>query len=109
MHYLLTEKVHPIQIILSCAVREIISRPTCCPLLSYLRIGRWPKLAGMYKFTIHTNATRLYIFCPSENKYGLAALGSLPIRINMGEQTYECELNAIRVIESCSLCSVQIT
>ena len=27
-------------------------------------------------FTVHTNTTRLYIFCPSENKEGLGALGS---------------------------------
>ena len=28
--------------------------------------GTWE--AGMYMFTVHTNATGLYIFCPSENK-----------------------------------------
>ena len=50
--------------------------------LRYLRIGGRPKLAGMYTFTVHTNTTRLYIFCPSENKEGLAALGSWPIKLH---------------------------
>ena len=44
--------------------------------LRYLRIGYQSKLLGMYTFTVRTNTTRFYIFCPSENKQVLGVLGS---------------------------------